>query len=116
MLAELFSIAAAFRDKYAMKNLTDKSIFFLVRDAGLARNQYEFSRLCGRNPTWFSCIAARELEMSITALGLLLANISMRAGTTSDATRKAMLNDLHAQLAMELSARCRERATASARS
>jgi len=54
--------------------------------------------------------------MSITALGLLLANISMRAGTTSDATRKAMLNDLHAQLAMELSARCRERATASARS
>ena len=54
MLAELFSIAAAFPGKYEMKNISDKSIYLRVRDLGLVRNQYEFSALCGRTTTWFS--------------------------------------------------------------
>ena len=98
-----------------MKNISDKSIYLRLRDAGLVRNQYEFSELCGRNPTWFSCIAARQLEMSITALGLLVANIAMRAEATSDQAQRTTLMGLHALLSSELSARCQERATASAR-
>ena len=115
MLAELFSIAAAFPGKYEMKNISDKSIYLRVRDLGLVRNQYEFSALCGRTTTWFSAIGAKRLEMSITSLGLLLANIAMRAEATPDAARRAALMELHSQLSHEVTARCQERAMALAR-
>lgn len=98
-----------------MKDISDKSIYLRLRDAGLVRNQYEFSELCGRNPTWFSCIGARQLEMSITALGLLVANLAIRAEATRDTAQHRSLMALHALLSSELSARCQERATASAR-
>lgn len=115
MLARLFSVAAASPDKYKIKNISDKSIYLRLRDAGLVRTQYEFSELCGPNPTWFSCIGARQLEMSITALGLLVANISMRTEAIPDVAQQTNLMNLHALLSSELSARCQERAMASAR-
>lgn len=98
-----------------MKNISDKSIYRRVRDLGLVRNQYEFSALCGRTTTWFSAIGAKRLEMSIASLGLLLANIAMRAEATADVARRAALMELHSQLSRELTARCQERAMALAR-
>jgi hypothetical protein len=115
VLAELFSVAAAFLGKYEMKNISDKSIYLRLRDAGLVRNQYEFSELCGRNPTWFSAIGAKRLEISITALCMLLANIAMRAEATADAAQHAALIQLHALLSNELTARCQQRAVAAVR-
>ena len=97
-----------------MKNISDKSIYLRVRDLGLVRTQYEFSALCGRTTTWFSAIGAKRLEMSIASIGLLMANIAMRADATADLARRADLMELHAQLSQELDARCRERAAASA--
>ncbi len=103
-------------DKYKMQTLNDKAIYRLVRDAGLVRSQYEFSELCGRNPTWFSCICSRQLGMSITALGLLIANIATRAAAAQDEHRIARLMDLHSALDVEMRARCRRRAEAFAMS
>ena len=95
-----------------MKNFADKSIFLLVHEAGLVNNQYEFSKLCGRNPTWFSTVAARGIPMSITALGTLAANIILSAELEPDASRKPRLFALHAKLLDEIAVRCRAKAVA----
>lgn len=95
-----------------MKNFADKSIFRLVQEAGLADNQYEFSKLCGRNPTWFATVAARGIPMSIAALGTLAANVVLSAELEPDAKRKPILHGLHAKLLDEIAVRCRAKAVA----
>ena len=95
-----------------MKNFADKSIFLLVHEAGLVKNQYEFSKLCGRNPTWFATVAARGIPMSIAALGTLAANVVLSAELEQDAKRKPLLHRLHAKLLDEMAVRCRANAVA----
>ena len=95
-----------------MKNPVDNSIYGLVHEAGLADSQYQFSRLCGRNPTWFATIAARGLRMSIEALGTLAANVALKAEHEHDAERRHGLLVLHARLLDEIASRCRAKAVA----
>ena len=95
-----------------MKNFVDKSVYYLVRDAGLADSQYQFSRLCGRNPTWFASIAVRGLPMSIAALGTLAANVALKAEGEQDAAQRRRLAALHELLLGEIGMRCRARAVA----
>ena len=92
-----------------MQKLSDRIVYQLVRDAGLARSQHQFSRLCGRNPTWFASIAVRGLPMSIAALGTLAASVAYRAEEERDDTRRNTLRVLHARLLDEMGARCRAR-------
>ncbi len=98
-----------------MRNRVDKSIYGLVHEAGLADSQYQFSRLCGRNPTWFATIAARGLPMSIEALGTLAANVALKGEAEPDMLRKRGLLALHARLLDEIGARCRAKAVAMTR-
>jgi hypothetical protein len=95
-----------------MKNPLDKSIYGLVHEAGLANNQYQFSALCGRNPTWFATVAARGIPISIEALGTLAANVALSAESEQDAQRRRGLLALHGQLSDEIAARCRVMAIA----
>lgn len=37
-----------------------QNIYECVKEIGLAKNQYDFSKLCGRTSAWFSCIKARN--------------------------------------------------------
>lgn len=95
-----------------MKNPVDRSIYGLVHEAGLADSQYQFSRLCGRNPTWFASVAARGLPMSIEALGTLAANVALNAEHEQDAERRRSLLVLHTKLLDEIASRCRTKAVA----
>ena len=98
-----------------MENPADKSIYGLVREAGLADSQYQFSRLCGRNPTWFATVAARGLRMSIEALGTLAANVALNAEHEQAPERRRSLLALHAKLLDEIASRCRAKAVAAGR-
>jgi hypothetical protein len=98
-----------------MKILTDRTIYQKIRDAGLVASQYEFSRLCGRSKSWFSCLAARDLSMSITALGVLTANIERIAINEADADQVRQLREFGEQLRQEMDRRCAQRAVASAK-
>ena len=62
-----------------MNILTDSEIYDLVRASGLAKNQYEFSRLCGRSKSWFSGVAARERTIKFTTLAILGTKIDAAA-------------------------------------
>jgi len=98
-----------------MKNLSDRSIYFAVRDAGIIASQKEFSRLCGRSPGWFAVLAARGLGMSITALGVLAANLARGASETGDEGQCQTLGALKAQVLQAMSARCESRARSATR-
>lgn len=97
-----------------MEEYLDKTIYYLVCDAELAGSQYQFSRLCGRNPTWFASLAVRGLPISIAALATLAANVAMRAEEARDDARRMALLALHERLQHEIGARCRARACRSA--
>jgi hypothetical protein len=98
-----------------MKNFTDHTIYFQVRDAGLVSSQYEFSTLCGRGKSWFSCLVTRKLPISVTALGILSCNIERMATLECDAGRVRRLLELRDALRAEMARRCAERATEYAR-
>jgi hypothetical protein len=91
------------------ERLSDRAIYERVKRAGLAPNQDAFSRLCGRNPTWFSCIAASGRTISITALGLLAANVRWEREHDTDTDRQHMLDELHRSLVDEQAIRCGDR-------
>jgi hypothetical protein len=93
-----------------MEKYTDKSFYYLASEAGLANTQYAFSRLCGRNPTWFATIAARGIPMSIAALGTLAANVALTAEHERDGERKQALLAVHSKLVSEMASRCRAKA------
>lgn len=98
-----------------MEKYADKSIYCLAVDAGLADTQYAFSRLCGRNPTWFATIAARGIPMSIEALGTLAANVALTVEDEQIAEKKQALLTLHAKLVSEIAERCRAKALSTSR-
>ena len=55
-------------------------------------NQYEFSRLCGRAPVWFSCIKARQLPFtSDAALTLAYRLRRIAANSLSENTQSQLL-------------------------
>ena len=44
-----------------------QTVYQQFNTLGLADTQDEFSRLCGRTPTWYSSLKARRLPMSTAA-------------------------------------------------
>ena len=60
-----------------MKNKTYlTSIYDDIKALGIIDTPYDFSRLCGRTPAWYSCIKARDLPL--TADAALTLSISLR--------------------------------------
>ena len=52
-----------------MKNSEIYTVLFeTARSLGLADSQYEFSALCGRKQSWFSCAKSVNRNMSIGAM------------------------------------------------
>lgn len=69
-----------------------------VRALGVVRNQLDFSLLCGRTATWFSCIKARNLPMTSDALLTLSHNLSVWAQSLADAKTQSDVITLSEQL------------------
>ena len=49
-------------EKSSLQNIYQK-----FQSLGLVQTQDDFSRLCGRNPTWFSSLKARRIPLSAAA-------------------------------------------------
>ena len=69
-----------------------------VRALGVVSNQLDFSLLCGRTGTWFSCIKARNLPMTSDAVLTLSHNLSVRAQSLADAKTQSDVITLSEQL------------------
>ena len=42
-------------------------IYEKLKELGVVENQIEFSRLCGKSATWFSCVKTRRMGLSSDA-------------------------------------------------
>jgi hypothetical protein len=54
-------------------------LYARLRASGVIQSQYEFSRLCGRQPTWYSSLKARGSTPSFFALYILAYNLRGKA-------------------------------------
>ena len=62
-------------------------LFYQCKALGLVSSQYEFSRLCGRKPSWFSSSRCRNVPISTDA-----------AVTLSVKLEKSARDDLNSEL------------------
>ena len=82
-----------------------------LKALGFVDNQYDFSVMCGRTPTWFSAIKARNLSMTTDAVLTLSYNISRKAENVVDASThdkaislsKTLIERAQAQIGAKLS-------------
>ena len=71
---------------------------------GLVQTQDDFSRLCGRTPTWFSSLKARGIPLSVAAAITLQIRLNEFIATAADPCTQelaARLSDEIMQLARE---------------
>lgn len=87
-----------------MSILTDREIYDLVRASGLAKNQYEFSQLCGRSKSWFSGITTRRREMNCKTL----AWFGTKVDAASEHLDSAPLANLYTMIVNETHRRWRQ--------
>ncbi|MDO8973820.1 DUF6626 family protein [Reyranella sp.] len=81
------------------------AIYHQLRDIGVVKSQYEFSKLCGRRNTWFSSIKARNRSASVSAVYTLANNLKSQAQRSSPI--QLDLAVASAQLFKQLDKRCR---------
>lgn len=63
-----------------MKNRQDiQNIYESIKAIGLVKNQYDFSKLCGRTAAWFSCLKTRNQPFTPAAALTLSLSLRMRA-------------------------------------
>ena len=63
-----------------MKNRQDiQNIYESIKAIGLVKNQYDFSKLCGRTAAWFSCVKTRNQPFTPAAALTLSLSLRMRA-------------------------------------
>ena len=63
-----------------MKNRQDiQNIYESIKAIGLVKNQYDFSKLCGRTAAWFSCVKTRNQPFTHSAALTLSLSLRMRA-------------------------------------
>ena len=58
-----------------------QTVYQQFNTLGLVATQDEFSRLCGRTPTWYSSLKARRLPMSTAAAVTLHTKLEQRIAT-----------------------------------
>jgi hypothetical protein len=70
-----------------MKNRQDiQNIYESIKAIGLVKNQYDFSKLCGRTAAWFSCLKTRNHKFTPAAAMTLSITLRMRANEILDET------------------------------
>ena len=70
-----------------MKNRQDiQNIYESIKAIGLVKNQYDFSKLCGRTAAWFSCLKTRNHNFTPSAAMTLSITLRMRANEILDET------------------------------
>jgi hypothetical protein len=65
-------------------NIFLETIYTELKSLGLVGNQYDFSVMCGRTPSWFSTLKARSLPITSDAALILSHNIRRRATNIVD--------------------------------
>lgn len=63
-------------NKYMKNRDYIQNIYLRLLALGVAKNSIDFSLMCGRTPTWFSCVKSRDLPL--TSQAALTLSMSVR--------------------------------------
>lgn len=85
--------------------LLDHQIFSQLASCDIVTNQYDFSRLLGRSPSYFSAIRAKKLPISVPSLIKLASELQAKAKSDPDRTRLSVINAVCETIYSEIYAR-----------
>ena len=64
---------------YQQRLQTDQSLLKALTELRVVGSQYDFSRLLGKSPAYFSCIQSKQMPISVVGLVRLAVELRKRA-------------------------------------
>lgn len=64
---------------YQQRLHTDQSLLRALTELRVVSSQYDFSRLLGKSPAYFSCIQSKQMPISVVGLVRLAVELRKRA-------------------------------------
>ena len=88
----------------------DQRLLSELKKLGIVQTQYDFSRLCGKNPSYYSAMRAKGFGLKLASLTFLSARLRKRSANVSDPKVSMVLSyaDRVVQEAIEEKCRLRE--------
>ena len=97
-------------DAYEDDNLrVDQRLLAVLKRLGIVETQYDLSRLCGRNPSYFSSMMAKRQGLKLGSLVLLASRLRQRSGEVADARVGMVLHQADQLVRQAIEEKCRLR-------
>lgn len=95
---------------YEEDNLrVDQRLLAELKRLGIVETQYDLSRLCGRNPSYFSSMMAKRQGLKLDSLVLLASRLRQRSGEVADARVGMVLHQADQLVRQAIDEKCRLR-------
>lgn len=87
----------------------DQRLLAELKRLGIVETQYDLSRLCGRNPSYFSSMMAKGYGLKLGSLMLLASRLQRRSGEVADARVGMVLYQADRLVRQAIEEKCRLR-------
>ena len=87
----------------------DQRLLAELKRLGIVQTQYDLSRLCGRNPSYFSSMMAKGYGLKLGSLMLLASRLERRSGEVADARVGMVLHQADRLVRQAIQEKCRLR-------
>lgn len=87
----------------------DQRLLAELKRLGIVETQYDLSRLCGRNPSYFSSMMAKRQGLKLGSLMLLASRLRKRSGEVADAHVGLVLHQADQLVRQAIEEKCRLR-------
>jgi hypothetical protein len=87
----------------------DQRLLAELKRLGIVQTQYDLSRLCGRNPSYFSSMVAKGYGLKLGSLMLLASRLQRRSGEVADARVGMVLYQADRLVRQAIEEKCRLR-------
>jgi hypothetical protein len=87
----------------------DQRLLAELKRLGIVQTQYDLSRLCGRNPSYFSSMMTKRQGLKLASLMLLASRLRQRGREVSDARVGLVLHQADQLVRQAIEEKCRLR-------
>ena len=87
----------------------DQRLLAELKRLGIVETQYDLSRLCGRNPSYFSSMMSKGHGLKLGSLMLLASRLQRRSGEVADARVGLVLHQADRLVRQAIEEKCRLR-------
>jgi hypothetical protein len=87
----------------------DQRLLAELKRLGIVETQYDLSRLCGRNPSYFSSMMSKGRGLKLGSLALLASRLQRRSGEVADARVGMVLHQADRLVRQAIDEKCRLR-------